>query len=223
MKPRGWVEILERLPWRSLAVVAAAFVVVGGCTRREPDMAGQPKYRPLQASAFFADGSSARPLVPGTVARGQLRTDAHLFEGTVNEQPATTFPFAMTMADLRRGQQRFDIYCLPCHGATGHGDGMIVQRGFVKPPSYHELRLRQAPVGHFYDVMTNGYGAMYSYAARVDVDDRWRIAAYIRALQLSQNAPVEALGPGEVAEVEARAIDGGAQTQQAAPEQGGHR
>lgn len=176
----------------AVAVVATVSLALagGGCTRRNPDMAGQPKYRPLQASEFFIDGSSARPLVPGTVARGDLRLDTHLYQGMVNGQLATTFPFPITAADLRRGQERFDIYCMPCHGATGNGDGMVVQRGFVKPPSYHDPRLVNAPVGHFFDVMTHGYGAMYSYAARVDVDDRWRIAAYIRALQLSQSAPL---------------------------------
>ncbi len=125
----------------------------------------------------------------GTVPRGFLRENEHLYTGKVNGALATTFPFAMTRADLDRGQERFNIYCTPCHGGTGEGDGIVIQRGFArKPPSYHTAAMREAPVGRFFEAMTNGFGAMQDYSAQVTVEDRWRIAAYIRALQLSQHA-----------------------------------
>jgi hypothetical protein len=155
------------------------------------DMHIQPKYLPYEPTTFFADGRSERQPVPGTVARGQLRLDDLLFTGTENGVESNRFPFPITKADLDRGRERFNIYCTPCHDYTGSGNGMIVQRGFPHPPSFHTDRLRQAPVGHFFGVMTNGFGAMYSYADRVDVGDRWRIAAYIRVLQLSRNATVD--------------------------------
>jgi hypothetical protein len=155
------------------------------------DMHIQPKYLPYEPTTFFADGRSERQPVPGTVARGQLRLDDLLFTGTENGAESNRFPFPITKADLDRGRERFNIYCTPCHDYTGSGNGMIVQRGFPHPPSFHTDRLRQAPVGHFFGVMTNGFGAMYSYADRVDVGDRWRIAAYIRVLQLSRNATVD--------------------------------
>jgi len=127
-------------------------------------------------------------LVANTVPRGLLRADTHLNEGRVDGQLATTFPMAITPAVMQRGQERFNVFCSPCHGRTGSGNGMVVQRGFRAPPSYHEDRLRNAPVGYFFDVMTNGFGAMQDYASQVPVADRWAIAAYIRALQLSQRA-----------------------------------
>src|SRR5262249_52733402 len=136
----------------------------------------------------FADGSSARMLVEGTVPRGFLRADAHLYEGKVNGQPATSFPFLITAADLDRGQERFNIYCSPCHGRTGEGNGMVVQRGFKQAADYHIDRLRQAPVGYFFDVITNGFGAMPDYKMQITPEDRWRVIAYVRALQLSHNA-----------------------------------
>jgi cytochrome c len=148
----------------------------------------QPRYNPYDPSAFFDDGRSVRPLVPGTVARGQLRLDELLYTGKINGKEADEFPFPITKGDLERGRDRYNIYCTPCHDFTGSGRGMIVLRGFPQPPSFHMDRLRQAPAGHFFDVMTNGLGVMYSYAARITPEDRWRIAAYIRALQLSQGA-----------------------------------
>jgi len=153
-------------------------------------MHNQPKYIPLREATFFADQRSARPLVAGTVARGQLHDDPLLDTGKVNGVDATVFPFPIDENVMARGQERFNIYCSPCHGRTGRGDGMIVQRGYRKPPSYHQDRLRAAPVGHFFDVMTNGFGAMPDYATQLSVRDRWAVAAYIRALQLSQNATV---------------------------------
>jgi mono/diheme cytochrome c family protein len=151
-------------------------------------MHDQPKYIPLRESAFFADQRSARPLVPGTVARGQLRDDALLYTGKVNGADSTMFPFAVDERVMARGQNRFNIHCSPCHGRTGLGDGMVVRRGYRRPPSLHDERLRNAPVGHFFDVITNGFGAMPDYAAQVKVEDRWAIAAYVRALQLSGHA-----------------------------------
>ncbi len=152
-------------------------------------MHNQPRYKPLAPTAFFGDGRSARPSIEDTVARGQLHLNDARYTGKVNGKDVDYFPIQITRADLARGQERFDIYCSPCHGRLGDGRGMIVLRGFRQPPSYYEPRLVTAPIGHFFDVMTNGFGAMFSYASRVPVDDRWRIAAYIRALQVSQNAP----------------------------------
>jgi mono/diheme cytochrome c family protein len=158
--------------------------VLLGCRQ---DMHVQPKYVPEDPSTFFADGRSERQPVEGTVARGELRTDELLYTGRVNGTVVDVFPFPITAADLARGRERYNIYCSPCHDYTGSGNGMIVQRGFPSPPSFHLDRLRQAPAGHFFEVITNGVGRMYSYAARVAPEDRWRIAAYIRALQLSQH------------------------------------
>ena len=170
-----------------LASVATSVVALGGC---RVDMHVQPKYKPYEQSSFFSDGRSERPIVPGTVARGHLHVDELLYTGEINGVAADTFPFPITRQDLERGRARYNIYCAPCHDYTGSGRGLIVQRGFPPPPSYHLERLRKAPVGHFFEVMAKGYGTMYSYADRVPVEDRWRIAAYIRALQLSQQATI---------------------------------
>jgi Cytochrome C oxidase, cbb3-type, subunit III len=151
-------------------------------------MAEQPKYLPLTPSTFFADGRSARPLVAGTVPHGSIADDYLAVPKGSND-----FPFTLTREVLERGQQRYNIYCTPCHGLTGDGNGMVVQRGFRHPPSYHIDRLRAAPVGHFYDVITNGFGAMQDYSAQIPPHDRWAIIAYIRALQLSQHAPAAGL------------------------------
>ena len=153
----------------------------------------QPRYKALDPSTFFDDGRSARPVVPGTVARDQLRTDEAFYTGKLNGVEVATFPMPISRADLERGRERYNIYCTPCHDRLGNGQGMIVQRGFPPPPSYHTDRLRQAPVGHFFSVMTNGYGTMYSYASRITPEDRWKIAAYIRVLQLSQAAKISDL------------------------------
>ena len=171
-------------------------------------MHDQPRYKPLAKSTFFADDRSARPLVADTVARGQLREDEHLYTGKVGGVPATTFPFPVTAEVLERGRQRFDIYCTPCHGPLGRGDGMIVQRGFKRPPSLHIALLRQAPPGYLFDVITSGFGAMADYSAQVPVRDRWAIVAYIRALQLSQHATLDDIPPAKRAQ-----LDGGAATE----------
>jgi mono/diheme cytochrome c family protein len=154
-------------------------------------MHDQPKYVPLRQSAFFNDERSARPLVEGTVARGQLREDELMYTGKVKGEDAAVFPMRVDAAVMARGQERFNIYCSPCHGRTGQGDGMIVRRGYRRPPSMHQDRLRNAPVGHFFDVMTNGFGAMPDYASQIKAEDRWAIIAYIRALQLSEHATLD--------------------------------
>lgn len=167
------------------------FLVLFAVTACRQDMHDQPRYKPLAHSDFFVDGQASRTLIPGTIARGHLRLDEHLYQGKVNGELATTFPFPITREVLERGQQRFNIYCSPCHDKTGSGQGMIVQRGLRPPPSFHIERLRNSPPGHFFDVITNGLGAMYDYKERVKVEDRWAIVAYIQALQLSQNVTVE--------------------------------
>jgi mono/diheme cytochrome c family protein len=163
----------------ALALTVPIALLLAGC---DQDMADQPRYDPLEASSQFADGMSARTPVSGTVAR-----DADL-------APAPqAIPTPVTMEMLQRGRERFDIFCAPCHGRSGDGRGVIVRHGFPAPPSYHQDALRQAPDRHFYDVISNGYGAMYSYAARVPPADRWAIVAYIRALQVSRDVPLAAL------------------------------
>ena len=170
---------------RGALIVVVSVFVLSGCRQ---DMHDQPKYIPLRQSTFFPDSRSARPFVAGTVARGQLREDTLLYTGKVNGADADAFPFPIDATVMARGRERFDIYCSPCHGRTGQGNGMIVRRGYRAPPTYHQDRLRTAPVGHFFDVMTNGFGAMPDYAAQIRVADRWAIASYIRALQLSEHA-----------------------------------
>jgi mono/diheme cytochrome c family protein len=160
-------------------------------------MHNQPKSIPLRESMFFKDTSSARPLVEDTVARGTLRDDAAFFTGKSGATVIDALPFPLTAEVLDRGEQRFNIYCTPCHGMTGQGDGMIVRRGYRQPPSYDIDRLRQIPIGHFYDVMTNGFGAMPDYRVQIAPRDRWAIAAYVRALQLSQHASAADLSPEE--------------------------
>ena len=151
-------------------------------------MHDQPKYIPFRESTFFADARSARAPVAGTVARGQLHDDPLLETGQIDKADVTVFPFPVDERLLARGRERFDIFCAPCHGRTGLGDGMIVRRGYRRPPSIHDDRLRNVAVGHFIDVMANGFGAMPDYSDQVSARDRWAIAAYIRALQLSQHA-----------------------------------
>jgi mono/diheme cytochrome c family protein len=167
----------------SLGLLALAMST--GCRQ---DMHDQPRFKPLAKSDFYADLRSARPPVEGTVARGQLHEDTYFYTGKVGNNPGDYMPFAVTDEVMARGRERFNIYCSPCHSRLGDGNGMIVQRGFRAPPSYHTERLRKAPLGYFFDVMTNGFGAMPDYASQIPPRDRWCIVAYIRALQLSQNA-----------------------------------
>jgi mono/diheme cytochrome c family protein len=163
----------------------AMLVLFGACRQ---DMHDAPRYEPYERSDFFADKRSSRPLVAGTVARGHLREDTPAATGKVAGAFVATSPVPVTLALVERGRQRYDIYCSPCHGYAGSGDGMVVRRGFRVPTSFHDARLRGQPDGYFFDVMTNGFGAMPDYAAQVSIPDRWAVVAYIRALQLSQNA-----------------------------------
>ncbi|HLH17846.1 MAG TPA: cytochrome c [Bryobacteraceae bacterium] len=168
-----------------------AAIAMAGMTACRQDMHDQPKYIPLRPSNFFSDGRSGRPLIPGTVARGHLNDDAAYYTGKGPDGKfLDTFPLTVDQAFIERGEDRFNIYCAPCHDRLGTGNGMVVRRGYRHPPSYHIDRLRQAPNGYFYDVITNGFGAMPDYAAQIPVRDRWAIVAYVRALQLSQNASI---------------------------------
>ena len=195
-----------------MGLLLAVSAVASGCRY---DMQDQPRYKYYKQSNFFADNRASRDLPAGTVARGQLRENKAFYTGKIdnpnpNVQVQTTtdaggntlvasfpndideFPIPVTKELVDRGQDRFNIYCIVCHGALGNGDGMVVRRGFPKPPTYHDDRLRNAPVGHFFDVMTNGWGRMNSYAAQISPADRWAIVAYIRALQVGQNPDLNA-------------------------------
>jgi mono/diheme cytochrome c family protein len=174
-------------PARGATVLLLLSVSLAGSGCRQ-DLHDQPKYIPLRESTFFSDARSARSPVEGTVARGHLNDDELTYTGKVNGQDAAVFPAPVNAATMARGRERFNIYCSPCHGRTGQGDGMIVQRGYRRPPSFLQDRLLAAPVGHFFDVITNGFGAMPDYAAQIRADDRWAIIAYLRALQLSGHA-----------------------------------
>jgi hypothetical protein len=173
------------------ACALAACGVLAGCRQ---DMHDQPKFIPQRGTDFYADGRSVRPQVENTVARGQLREDTYFYTGLVNGKEGDGMPYPVTMQVLERGQERFNIYCTPCHSRVGNGEGMIVQRGYSKAGNFHTQRLETAPLGHFFNVISHGYGSMPDYAAQVQPQDRWAIAAYIRALQLSQNAK-----PGDAA------------------------
>jgi mono/diheme cytochrome c family protein len=177
----------QRVAIERLLALALSLIVVGGCRQ---DMHDAPRYDPLEASPFLAGGSSAQPLVEGTVARGRRGDDEHLDTGMVAGQPAAEFPFVVTRADLDRGEERYNIYCAPCHDRRGEGNGVVVQRGYRQAASYHTDRLRQAAPGYLFDVITNGFATMPDYRAQIPVEDRWRIVAYIRALQLSHSATV---------------------------------
>ena len=196
--------------WLSAVFVAVATVLLTGCDLVPLHMRDQPRVDPLEESQFFADGLSARPVPANTIPRGEwgeLMLDEHLYTGQIDGQPAETFPMPVTRELLDRGQERYDIFCSPCHGRVGDGQGMIVQRGFQQPSSFHTDRLRQEPVGYYYDVISNGFGVMYSYGSRIHPEDRWAIIAYIRALQLSQNVPLEVVPEEQRLELESLAED----------------
>lgn len=206
---------------KTVLILSALLAAAVGCRQ---EMYNQPKYRPLEKSDFFPDGRASRPLVEGTVARGSL-------DGVAGSLPpagppgaaelVTALPMPLTGELLARGRQRYEIFCTPCHDRTGGGQGMVVRRGYRPPPSLHIDRLRDAPVGHFYDVMTRGLGAMPDYAQQVPSEDRWAIAAYVKALQLSQHAPIGEL----TAEDRARLAETGDRPRfsPAAPPEGGRR
>jgi hypothetical protein len=177
---------------------ALILLAVMSTTACRLDMHVQPRYNPLAKSDFFPDQRAARPLVEGTVARGDERADAYFYTGKIGNAPGEYMPFPVTKEVLERGRERFNVYCSPCHSRIGDGNGFIPSRGFPrKPPSYHIERLQKAPLGYFFDVMTNGYGIMLDYSAQVSPHDRWCIAAYIRALQLSQNATAADVPQGQ--------------------------
>jgi mono/diheme cytochrome c family protein len=175
---------------RCFIFLVVLVAVTSGCSRRQA-MYNQPKYEPYEKSDFFADGSANRIPPKGTVSRGEVTDNPLLSEGRANAQNPGAFPFEVTRDVLARGQGRFQIFCTPCHSQTGDGLGMIVQRGLIQPPSLHIERLRKAPPTHFFNVITHGIGQMSSYAAQITPEDRWAVIAYIRALQLSQNAKLE--------------------------------
>ena len=179
---------------RTFLVLAATALLCASCRR---DMQDQPRFRPFRSTTFFADGRSTRPLVPGTVARGHLEDDDHLYRGKVDGKPAETFPFAITAEILARGRERYDIFCAPCHGRVGDGDGTIVERGMRRPVSFHADRLKSAAPGYFFDAITNGFGAMFDLSDRITAEDRWAIVAYVRALQRSQGASLADAPPAE--------------------------
>jgi mono/diheme cytochrome c family protein len=232
--PAGKIPTLARLRsrrwgtstvWGISAVLLLA--LVGMLTGCREDMQNQPRFKPLRKSDFYEDGRSSRPVIPGTIARGQLRADSYLYTGMAGKAAGDSMPFPVTREVLERGRERFNIYCAPCHSRMGDGNGMIVQRGYRRPPSYHIDRLRKAPLGHFFDVMTNGFGAMPDYAAQIAPHDRWAIAAYIRALQLSQNAPAGLVPAGTTMPSEPPPLPGtpgsGATPAQAEPSSGNLR
>ena len=185
---------------RHLLAVVAAAAFITGCRQ---DMHDAPRYEAFEASSTFADRRASRTPPAGTVPRGWLREDEALYTGKVDGQAVEAFPFPIAAADLARGRQRFNIYCTPCHGTLGDGNGMVVQRGLRQAASFHQDRLRQEPVGYFYDVITNGFGAMPDYATQIPVRDRWLIVAYVRALQLSQHASVNDVPADRRAELDA--------------------
>jgi mono/diheme cytochrome c family protein len=211
---RNELTLANRFSSRLAAVIVLSTALVAGCRQ---DMHDAPRYDPLEESALAPSAASARPLVEGTVARGHLNDDELLTIGKTAGAFSRTYPFAITSTDLDRGQERFNIYCAPCHGRTGDGNGMVVQRGYRQAASLHVDRLREVEAGYIFDVASNGFGAMPSYRAQISADDRWRVVAYIRALQLSQHAaqadvPADDLGRlmrGEPAPAAAPAAESG--------------
>jgi|SRR5579871_4722131 len=196
----------QRLAERSLGVTAGLILwglILTGCDMQ--DMYQEPKYTPLQQSPFFDDGRSARPPVPDTVAQDGLHTNTVFYTGKSGTNLVVDLPVPLTRDLLKRGQERYEIFCAPCHDRVGNGNGMIVQRGYRQPVSFHIPRLREAPIGHFFDSMTVGFGVMPDYASQISPEDRWAIAAYIRALQLSQDATLNDVPPEQRQKLEAKA------------------
>jgi mono/diheme cytochrome c family protein len=186
------------IPQTRAVPVLALITTVAFFSACRLDMHVQPRVNPLAKSDFFPDQRGARPLVEGTVARGELRADTYFYTGKIGSTPGDYMPFPVTKEVLERGRERFNIYCAPCHSRLGDGNGFIPTRGFsIKPPSYHTERLQKAPLGYFYDVISNGFGIMPDYASQIQPKDRWNIVAYIRALQLSQNATKADVPPGQ--------------------------
>ncbi|HSL82155.1 MAG TPA: cytochrome c [Thermoanaerobaculia bacterium] len=212
---------------RKTALVFAALVAAGALGACRQDMHDQPKYEAYEASRFFRDGTSARPLPPGTVARGHLREDEPYYTGyTRDDRLVRTIPVEVDRRTLERGRETYDAFCAPCHDRAGSGRGMIVRRGFKQPPTYHQDRLRNEMDGYFFDVITNGFGQMPSYAHQISVEDRWAVVAYVRALQLSQHAALAELPPEDAARARSAGAvgetGGAAATGRAAGREGGH-
>jgi hypothetical protein len=179
----------------SLVALLTALLIISAC---RIDMHVQPRENPLSRSDFYSDQRSARPLVEGTVARGQLHEDAYFYTGKIGNNPGDMMPFPVTKEVLERGRERFNIFCAPCHSRVGDGNGFVPSRGFAhKPPSFHIVRLQKAPVGYFFDVISEGFGIMPDYASQIPPQDRWNIVAYVRALQLSQNATADDVPTGQ--------------------------
>jgi mono/diheme cytochrome c family protein len=206
----------RRLALKARTAGLAAMLAVTATACRQ-DMHDAPKLEPLEKSEFFQDGRASRQLLANTIARGKLKEDKLLFAGRDGDAISETFPFPVTEGVVARGRERFNIYCSPCHAQTGEGNGMIVQRGYKQPPSFHEERLRVMPAGYFFQVMTNGYLTMPSYSLQVSPEDRWAIAAYVKALQLSRNVSASELSADERAKV-----DSGASEAKPADSHGGH-
>jgi hypothetical protein len=194
-----FLRVPLRPSWlKGFVVAATALLAVSFTAACRIDMHVQPRENPLSRSDFFADQRAARPLVDGTVARGQLHEDSYFYTGKNGSNPGEVLPFPVTKEVLERGQERFNIYCAPCHSRVGDGNGFVPSRGFArKPPSFHIVRLQKAPVGYFFDVITNGFGIMPDYASQIPPQDRWNIVAYVRALQLSQNATMADVPAGQ--------------------------
>ena len=182
---------MQSRAWFAALLFALGIGLAGCGSSLRQDMANQPRDNPLSPSAFFPDGRSARPIVENTVMRGSLASDA-----LTVPKDSNAFPLPLTKELLQRGQERYGIFCQPCHGIEGDGQGMVAMRGMKHPPSFHQERLRAEPNGYIYDVVTNGFGAMYGYSSQIPPPDRWAILAYVRALQLSRNAPVGELPAG---------------------------
>ena len=194
----GEAKDLSRIGIRRGTSIVALFTAVALTAACRIDMQVQPRENPLSRSDFYADQRSARPSVEGTLARGQLHEDAYFYTGKIGNNPGDVMPFAVTKEVLARGQERYNIYCAPCHSRVGDGNGFVPSRGFSrKPPSFHEVRLQKAPVGYFYDVITEGFGIMSDYASQIPPQDRWNIVAYVRALQLSQKATMGDVPSGQ--------------------------
>jgi cytochrome c553 len=190
------LKLLEKL----MMLTSVAVFAIAGCRQQ---MADQPHQRPLEPSNFFDDGMASRPVEPGTVARAGKEQNGLRFHSKVDGKLVDTFPFEVTMEVLARGQERYEIFCSPCHDRLGTGQGMIVRRGFTPARSFHDPRLRDAPAGHFFEVMTQGFGQMPSYANQLSEQDRWAVIAYIRALQFSRNVRLDQLPPEDRAKMKA--------------------
>jgi hypothetical protein len=195
-RKQGTGNSVQKLSQFAGLVALSGVSLLAGCRQ---DMHDQPKFVPQRGTEFFADGRSARPQVENTVGRGQLHEDTYFYTGLNNGAEGNSYPFPVTMEVLERGQERYNVYCTPCHSRVGNGAGMIVQRGYRPAGDFHTERLRNAPLGHFFAVMSNGYGAMPDYSAQLSPADRWAVVAYIKALQLSQNATAADVASGQQA------------------------